>query len=277
MNTFEQRLNEALGLNEAELFTYNVSIKSKDGREWTTGFQTRESNPRVAVSQYASALANRIGKTVEVNLIHENITFVAEPGKPAVEITKAAFEHRLNKALIENAKLRHGGMTYGLSGLQSDGSRAVLGPGDQVVGSIRPDGTVDIRGMGDDDEEQRPKIPRVKGWDVSWDTQSKSAISQIGTDTYKTGSRRSNKFFPITDDLPECGQCGGSGIAPGTQVQDVKGGKEVWSKGKPCSMCYGVGKYNKRMTQFVQALAANGRGPKVRMQRGTPKTPTAAL
>lgn len=174
------------------------------------------------------------------------------------------FEQRINEALglTENARLRYGGYVYNMGGVETDGSRTLLGPGGQIAGKLKSDGTADVWLTGGD-EEQPPRTPRVTGWEVVWE--------RPGT----RGTEKQRQFFPKGEEMPGCSQCSGTGVMPGTQEgkQDVVNGKLVTktTKGDVCTMCYGVGQINSRMNKFVHALTGRGLGPHVKIHRGKPK------
>lgn len=171
------------------------------------------------------------------------------------------FVERLNKALglAEATTIMHGGARYGVGNVEIDGSRSILSPGGQRAGKIDQAGNLEVWGTGSPERVQR--IMKTMGWDVSWERPG------------LRGKERQSKFFQAKTDDKECTQCGGTGEQPGSSANvDVVGGKAIKKRGKPCTMCYGVGQINQRVNQFVDSLRARGLGPKVRLNRKVVKS-----
>jgi hypothetical protein len=178
---------------------------------------------------------------------------------------KSFLEHldiRLDRAIAE-AEGRFKGEVFDVGTMGADGSRPMLNKSLEKVGSVAGSGQkVDTWGPGNEPQKQIHP-PKKSGWDISWEDMGQSKTF-AGLKQGVIGNQKDGRYFPFSENDTPCVVCGGKGkILPPTLP-----GATSAPKGKPCAACYGVGRRNKLVDQFIASIKAQGKKPVVRAHRG---------
>lgn len=162
-----------------------------------------------------------------------------------------SFLERIDQRIFaETSEVRLGpsGERFQAGGANKAGERNLYGPGMTQAGKMTNTGQANITGAGDLEEPKKPHIPKMIGWEVSYEDPT-------------TGKPTGGQWFPrAEEDLP-CHMCGQSGRIEITPTNE---------KGIICTKCHGVGWRNKRVEDYARSLSASGRRPVIRPARGKP-------
>jgi len=181
--------------------------------------------------------------------------------------------YKINERMLKEAnEVTYQGEKFRLGGMNSSGSRDLIGP-NGVVGVYYPDTQqITVSGSGFTDDEKTFKgPPGQSGWDISWEVPNPERL---------VGGERTGIFFPKEKDFDykKCPVCDGKRKEPGSRItpeQAKEQGRAANPKGKLCSNCYGFGILNPRVDAYVNSLRKDGKAPKVKIARGISKYPIA--